>query len=398
MNIETFLHTSRPVEAPLTSIYESPELHDPYSDLNLFLAQKIKEELKGGGAEKKWSAQTQEKLIEKISPEFKRRFPYYRLGVAALKKIWEKVVYFAEALETQKEALSQEGKVNLGFLIRENLKQLVSSKKTFSFHPYLFAQQLALKITECLATYEGTRPVLRHITTLIWAAQRHLIPPVATKENPYDEFDACDKLILKRMLEALGKNPHLTQEELQTHVRRSLQALPCLLQEEIAHILIDNPEQSIEEALPQARQFLTQAKTLLASLHPVELEHKITLWTVQGDLVFRLVRIEDSPLLQLLQEQEGKSLREILHSYLRKYPQLRDFALQIATRVHILSRYIWYNLRSSPEESSIALFFKWHLKRLRGPDKIDQLEEICRQKLPLIPFDRRVAEKINKVL
>lgn len=369
------VQTSRWLElSPATlppSIDESPELHDPYSELNIFLAQKIKEEITAGGIEKKWSVPIQEKLIEKISPEFKRRFPCYRLGVAALKKIWEKVAYFAAAFENQKEALTAEGKVNIRFLIRENLK----NKQNFSFHPYLLAQQLALKITECLATYDGIRPVLRHITTLIWATQRHLIPP--EQVNTPDEFDAWDKLILKCMLEALGKNPYLSQDALQTQVRRALHA------PEPSYSLIDNPDQSPTETNPVAFQ------SLIASADWVEIEHKTTLWTMQGELALRLVHIEDSPLLQLLQDKENASLRDLLQTYLRRYPHLKHLAPQIAARIRILSRYIWYTLRSTPQQSTVSLFFQWHLKRLSGPHKIDQLEEICRQQLPLLPFDRK---------
>jgi hypothetical protein len=120
-------------------IDESPELHDPYSELNLFLTRKVKEEFKNAGTTKKWSIYVQEKLIEKISPEFRQKFPHYRLGTSALKKIWEKVAYFSQAFENQKEALTTDGKLNLRFLIRENLKQFLSIKKSFSFHPYLIA-------------------------------------------------------------------------------------------------------------------------------------------------------------------------------------------------------------------------------------------------------------------
>ena len=141
-------------------IDESPDLHDPYSELNLFLTRKIKEEFKNAGTTKKWSIYVQEKLIEKITPEFKKKFPHYRLGVSALKKVWEKFSYFSQAFETQKEALTQEGKLNLGYLIRENLKQFIGIKKSFSLHPYMLAQQLALKISECLAAYDGIRPML----------------------------------------------------------------------------------------------------------------------------------------------------------------------------------------------------------------------------------------------
>jgi len=64
----------------------------------------------------------QEKSIEKISPEFQRKFPQYRLGIVALKKTWSKIAYFSEPIQTQKGALTEEWKLNIHYLIKENLK------------------------------------------------------------------------------------------------------------------------------------------------------------------------------------------------------------------------------------------------------------------------------------
>src|SRR5438034_409684 len=71
---------------------ESPEFHNPYSDLNLFLYQKIKEEIPLLGKVKKWSIKLQEELLQKITPDFQKKFPQYRLSVSAMRKIWDKVV------------------------------------------------------------------------------------------------------------------------------------------------------------------------------------------------------------------------------------------------------------------------------------------------------------------
>src|SRR5690242_16330251 len=97
---------------------EASDFHDPYSDLNLFLTRQLKEEFKETEG-KKWSIHLQEKIINKIGPEFRKKFPHYRLGVAALKKIWEKIAYYSQTFESQKEALTEDGKLNLHFLIRE---------------------------------------------------------------------------------------------------------------------------------------------------------------------------------------------------------------------------------------------------------------------------------------
>jgi hypothetical protein len=358
-------------------IDESPELHDPYSELNLFLTRKIKEEFKNAGSTKKWSVYVQEKLIEKISPEFRNLFPHYRLGVSALKKIWEKVAYFSQVFENQKEALTQEGKLNLGFLIRENLKQFLGAKKNFSFHPYLLAQQLALKISECLAAYDGIRPMLKHITKTIWAVERHLIPPIQVPPmiNPYDEFDTWDKLIIKFMLEASGKNPLLSQEELQTQVRESLYSLNNIDQE-IINLLIDNPDQGFERATETSLQFFKKAQTLASSANWIEVEHKINLWTLQGDLVYRCLRIENNQLLEHIR-QKGS-----VEDYIERHPILAEFASQVTTRAEILSKFEWYSA-ATPAQSTVERFFEWHQKLT-----LDELEELCKKQLPLLPFDR----------
>ena len=292
------------IPSPPHPIDESPDLHDPYSELNLFLTRKVKEEFKNAGTTKKWSIYVQEKLIEKITPEFKKKFPHYRLGVSALKKIWEKVAYFSQAFENQKEALTQEGKLNLGYLIRENLKQFLGIKKSFSLHPYLLAQQLALKLSECLAAYDGIRPMLQHITKTIWAVKRHLIPPeqVPPTANPYDEFDTWDKLIIKFMMEISGNNPRLSQEELQVHVRQQLYSLKDNppMEKEAINLFIDNPAQGLETAAEAAREFFKKSKALALAANWIEVEHKINLWTVQGDLVYRCLRIENNQLLDHL--------------------------------------------------------------------------------------------------
>lgn len=478
------------------AIDESPEFHDPYSDLNLYLSRKIKEEFRSCQGSKKWSLQVQESLLEKIGGEFHDKFPRYRLGVSALKKIWEKCLYYSHIFESQKEALTDEGTLNTHFLIRENLKQFLGTKKRFSFHPYLLAQQLALKIAECLVAYDGIRPILQHMTKIIWATEQHLIPPaqIPSHGNPYDEFDKWDKIIVKTMLEVSGKKPFLSQEELQKAVResiRNLKELPQIsydtlaasisallaqklysraafhlyiaanqkralnfflqnhlvlyrswsgtytelvlrlkalyslacqkdrdlpllsphdleiiiwktvaedqklleilpqaiferIEDEIGYIFIDNPHQNFRTAVDTTVQFFKTVKELSLSTNWVEIEHKITLWTLQGDLVYRLLKIEDSTLLRHLYENREISIAE---SYLREYPFLAHFADLLEIRIKILKRYIWYVFDSKPIESTVHRFLKWHLER---GATLTQIEEICKKQLPLLPFDRSI--------
>jgi len=211
----------------LSSVDETPDFHDPYSELNLFLSQCIKSEMKKWGENKKWSLKIQEELLEKISPQFQKKFPLYRLGVAALKKTWEKVAYFTQQLENQKEALKEDGSVNVDHFIKENLKQYRHLKNPFQLHPYHYAHQLAVKISECIAVMDGVRPKLEHLAKTIWSVQRHMLSFSVTQQlkSPYDEYDKIDKLIVKTILQLTAKEPHISQKQLEDQVKESLQSL-----------------------------------------------------------------------------------------------------------------------------------------------------------------------------
>lgn len=208
------------------SIDEAPDFHDPYSDLNLFLSQKIKQEMQHCGSSKKWSLKLQEDLLNKITPEFQKRFPYYRLGVAALKKTWEKIAYFSQQIQCQKDAITQDGKLNIHFFIKENLRQLSVHRPSSSLPPYYYAHQLAVKMSECIATIDGTRPKIDQLTKTVWANQRHLMPSSSGQDgkNPYEEYDKIDKLIVKAILEITAHAPQISQGELEHQVKENLHA------------------------------------------------------------------------------------------------------------------------------------------------------------------------------
>lgn len=215
------------VKECLNSFDEAPDFHDPFSELNLFLSQKVKQEMRHCGNNKKWSVKLQEELLDKITPEFQQKFPQYRLGVSVLKKTWEKVTFYSHQIQNQKEALTQAGKLNISFFIKENLKSLPQLKNTCHIHPYHFAHQLALKMSECIATVDGTRPKLDELAGMIWSIQRHLIPNLSPQhfKSPYDQYDKIDKLIVKTILDITAKHPHLSQTELTFQVKESLQYL-----------------------------------------------------------------------------------------------------------------------------------------------------------------------------
>ena len=64
----------------LHSVDESPEFHDPYSDLSLFLSHRIKQEMDSSDPSVRWTVKLQEELLSKITPEFQKKFPQYYKG------------------------------------------------------------------------------------------------------------------------------------------------------------------------------------------------------------------------------------------------------------------------------------------------------------------------------
>lgn len=217
----------------LHPIDETEDFYDPFSDLNLFLSKKIKRELQETGSSSTWSGKIEANLLSKILPEFKQKFPKYRLGTSALKKVWEKVAYYYEKIHEKKGAIREDGKLNLKFLIRENLK---NSSLPAHLPPYTVAEQIAVKLSECIASLEGEKPQLNHLTKIIWSIQKHLLKDLSAMQtkNPYEEYDKVDKIIVKTLLEITSKEANLDPQTLKRAVLKELHgfsAIQSLLKE-----------------------------------------------------------------------------------------------------------------------------------------------------------------------
>lgn len=216
-------------QAHLYPIDETEEFHDPFSDLSLFLSKKIKTEVAKCGSSKEWSHKIQNDLITKILPEFKIQFPKYRLGVSALKRVWEKVSYYYGKIQPHQEAIGSDGHLNVPFMIKENLKSIPNHPSSIPQHN--IAHQLAVKISECIATLDGRRPRLDHLTKTIWAAQKHLIKSCDLQKNSssYEDHDLLDKLIVKLMLETTANHPSASQKEIYQIIDSSIKELQDLI-------------------------------------------------------------------------------------------------------------------------------------------------------------------------
>ena len=241
----------------LSSVDESPEFHDPYSDLSLFLSNVIKKEMQHLDPSFRWTLKLQEELISKITPEFQKKFPQYRLGVTAVKKIWNKILFYTEQIKGKTEAVDSEGKLNINFFIKENLRQYFQQKAVSFLTPYQCAYQIASKMSECIATLEGTKPKLDLLTQMIWALQKHLLNshPLKQSKTPYDEFDKVDKLIVKTVLETTAKHPHIGLEELEYKTKETLQALHDLPDFSSANKIVCNVSAILSEKTYSASSF-----------------------------------------------------------------------------------------------------------------------------------------------
>ncbi|MCH9616770.1 MAG: hypothetical protein SP4CHLAM5_02170 [Chlamydiia bacterium] len=208
----------------LYPVEEANDFHDPFSKLSLFLAKRLKKEIVKKSHPKKWSQNIQKTLLAEVLPEFREHFPHYRLGISALKKTWEKIHYYVKYLEKHY-AYSQNGKLDISYLIRENLslffeKELPAS--TASFH---FAHHITGKISECIAAIDGESIEKSKLTKVIWAMQKQLIPTFDKTASPYESIDTLDKLLIRFQLEIIAESPLLAQSVVQEKLLGKIKGL-----------------------------------------------------------------------------------------------------------------------------------------------------------------------------
>ena len=418
--------------------------HDPYSELTLFLSQKIKRELHHCSNSKKWSVKLQNELLLKITPEFQKQFPKYRLGISSLKKTWERVRHVSSQIQDQKEALTQDGKLNLAFFIKENLKRSNHLKHTCNLHPYHFAHQLAIKMGECIAVVDGIRPKLDQLTRTIWSLQRHLLPNLGQEDliSPYDENERIDKLIVKSILEVSSKHHQISQAELKFYVQNALQKLkdlteeysqdkikkmliaffadqchtpsakmekilenipypvPRCLKNELAQKIIDTPDVAKEEIIQNALEFFYNAHMALKDTSPEEIKRKVHNWTIQSDMLLRMIKLSHTSALylEIVEQLRQNPLRDlhkfinVVHrQFLEKYPKLIVFAKEVEMRSWLFLKYYWYTQQSLENISTYDHFIHWHRLYLSplgltSEQLAEKIENISKKMVPLIPF------------
>jgi hypothetical protein len=183
------------------------------------------------------------------------------------------------------------------------------------------------------------------------------------------------------------------------------------IEEEIANILIENPNQHFSSLVHDTVRFFKRTKELVQVKKWSDIEKKIHIWAIQGDMLCRWIQLNpESTLLRLIYQKwkdhpstlpHHTFVSEICQEYLKSYPELAPYAGQLALRVWILYKYSWYTQFNTNEESSFDRFLKWHScsllftgANLGHEHLVHQLEEIVRKSLPLVPFDRKQADLV----
>lgn len=208
----------------LFPIDETEEFYDPFSDLNLFLAKKIKKELIKNSPQE-WSRKIQQDVLQNILPEFRQQFPQYRLGVTALKKTWEKVLHYLRVLQTEQH-FRTEGRLDVDQMIKENLRPFFLKTTTDEFHPYNTTHQIALKISECIATVDGEKCEIDKLAKRIWLMQRHLlIKEELQAKTPFEQLDTLDQFIIRFQTEEIVHNPTIDAKTLQQILIKRIEQL-----------------------------------------------------------------------------------------------------------------------------------------------------------------------------
>ncbi len=430
--------------ASLPSVLESTEFHDPYSELTLFLSQMIKQEMRHCSSSKKWSVKLQDQLTSKITPEFEKRFPNFRLEVSALKKTWEKVFYYSNQIQDQKEALTEEGKLNIPFLIKENLRHLSGSKSICQLHPYHYAHQLALKMSQCIAIVDGTRPKVDELAQTIWSIHRHLIPQLQPLKGPYDHFDKIDQLLVKKILMLTAKEPRIAEADLALSLEQLLRQeqelfsrftteeiqklalallyekkglassepmllelshpLSQLIETEIAQILIDDPQRPFVHVADLVAKALWQLRQMGVTCEVAQ--SRMRIWTQQGDLLCRWISLRSQSSLfkktvekaKILKEQrrfpKERLVAEIAGEYFRENPTLIPYGKMVVERIWTFVKTLFYTQYTESDMATFHRFLLWHgtlLQEERGelsPEElIGELKLLCQRMLPLVPFD-----------
>ncbi len=207
------------------------DLYDPFSDLSIFIAKRIKNEILENSKPKNWSRTIQDIVLKDLIPELKKKFPQYKIGLKTLKKTWDKVSYYLTQLQSKQEILTEKGHVNLNQIIKESITQIQIPSIKYESHPYNLAHSLAIKISECIATMNGEKLHVDTLTKTIWAVQKHFMNKESLpKKGPLEKITPLDRLIIRYQLEISSTNYLISHTELKEAINNKIKDIISLKQ------------------------------------------------------------------------------------------------------------------------------------------------------------------------
>ncbi|MCH9612528.1 MAG: hypothetical protein S4CHLAM102_10190 [Chlamydiia bacterium] len=205
---------------------EADDFLDPFSDLNIYLAKKIKEEIHTN-----FKSYPSKQFIETLSNEFNVKFPGYHLGMAALKVLWKKVTFYLDTFNHTPDAYDAKGQLNLHYLIRQSIDQNIGQIQKDIPHAYAHTHQMATQLSECLVTIDGKKPHIESLDNIIWSQQKHLLTRLKQEKLRQNEnWDAVDKLIIRFLLEYTSQKPDATHPLIVKHLESRLAKIHALTQ------------------------------------------------------------------------------------------------------------------------------------------------------------------------
>lgn len=177
-------------------------IKDPFSDLSLFVAKKMKEEIIKTPRGTPLSSHLSSVLLEQLSSEIKRRFPKYTLGNSVLKSAWDKVQYYLRLVSDQRSLWTGNGTLSIPMMVRQNFHNRISTLSLKSASDqFNQAEEVALSISECVAALDHMRPDLAYITRFSYQIGSHFYPKKELLTKSPFEIDAYDRFFTRLILE-----------------------------------------------------------------------------------------------------------------------------------------------------------------------------------------------------
>ncbi len=136
------------------------------------------------------------------------------MGIAALKRTWEKISYYQKKV-VYGEAYRLDGKLNINYLIKENIRSYQQNYKQSPQYYYDQIPTLANNLCECIAILEGKQPNLQRLRRTIWSVVQHILPPgILTTIPVQKDLDLLDHFLSRNMLYHIYQNPTSSCEKL----------------------------------------------------------------------------------------------------------------------------------------------------------------------------------------